>query len=178
MLFLVFFCISISLFRRAVLRKKISSCCTFIKLLCLVVGEVRVSSEPDAPKARAGVQVVLGPQWGSSSLDSTLWAEPIAAVLRPGSGGFEGIFRFGLARFFELTPFLSACSGWEKLFTLFTPHGDPGSGFGCVGGGTIHRFRIKPFTNARQAKEQRLIEDAHLTDVVSIRGFGGVFHDP
>ena len=69
--FLVFFCISISLFRLAVLRKKIISSCDFSKLLCSVVDEVRVSPEPNTPKARAGGQVVLGLQWGSSSLDST-----------------------------------------------------------------------------------------------------------
>ena len=71
MLLLVFFCISISLFRLAVLRKKIISSCDFSKLLCSVVDEVRISPEPDAPKARAGGQVVLGPQWRSSFSDST-----------------------------------------------------------------------------------------------------------
>ena len=59
-------------------------------------------------------------------------------MLRPGSegcGGFEGFFRFGLAPFFEFTPFLSACSGGENLFTLFTPNADPVAGGGSGGGG-------------------------------------------
>ena len=41
----------------------------------------------------------------------------------------------------------------------------------------IRRWRVKPFFGAGQAEEQRQVELAHRTDVVSIRGVGGAFHD-
>ena len=40
----------------------------------------------------------------------------------------------------------------------------------------MHWSTVKPFTGARQAKEQSQIEVTHRADVVSISGFGGAFH--